>query len=330
MPHPITFTRRVVALLIALLLVSLVPAQAAHAQTAQRCFAETNQCISGAIRQYWERNGGLAVFGFPITAQSAETVEGRTLQVQWFERDRLEIQANGQVTAGRLGVERLEQQGTPWQYGPGEAADTGCFAFAETGHRTCGAFATYWQRNGGLERFGFPITGAYETEIQGIRLTVQYFERRRFELHDANTVLLGLLGAEVLRDRGGLPTPAPAPAPVVTNCDGIPEWVGDGGVGYFESLDGISDPEFIYTDCFYPTSDFGYYIFNFAPNERITWRAFEPNGQVTEQVIRADSRGEAFDYFFEQRAVGDHRWEFIGANNGKRVIIYFRVIPCCI
>ncbi|PDW03262.1 Kelch repeat-containing protein [Candidatus Viridilinea mediisalina] len=211
MSHPIASVRLVVALLVVLTMVGFVPAQPSQAQSEQRCFAETNQCISGPIRQYWERNGGLAVFGFPITAQSAEQVEGQALQVQWFERDRLEIQANGQVTAGRLGVERLAQQGTPWQFGPGEAADAGCLAFAETGHRVCGAFATYWERNGGLARFGFPVTGAYETEIEGMRLTVQYFERRRFELHDANTVLLGLLGSEVLRERGELPASIPLP-----------------------------------------------------------------------------------------------------------------------
>jgi hypothetical protein len=101
-------------ILLALLLLALAPI-AAHAQPDQRCFPETGQCIAGPIRAYWERNGGLAVFGFPITAQAAESVEGTPLQVQWFERDRLEIQPNGTVTAGRLGVERLEQLGTPWQ-----------------------------------------------------------------------------------------------------------------------------------------------------------------------------------------------------------------------
>ncbi|PDW02138.1 hypothetical protein CJ255_15565 [Candidatus Viridilinea mediisalina] len=43
-----------------------------------------------------------------------------------------------------------------------------------------------------------------------MRLTVQYFERRRFELHDANTVLLGLLGREV---RSGPTNPPHDPSP---------------------------------------------------------------------------------------------------------------------
>lgn len=60
------------SLLLALAL--LFPALAA-AQPDQRCFAETNQCIAGPIRAYWERGGGLPVFGFPITAQGVELGE---------------------------------------------------------------------------------------------------------------------------------------------------------------------------------------------------------------------------------------------------------------
>jgi len=161
-----------------------------------RCFPETGQCISGAIRQYWERNGGLSVFGFPKGAQTRELVEGVPLNVQWFERDRLEIQPNGLVTAGRLGARVLELQGTSWQFGPQERVN-GCQIFAETGHRMCGEFARFWQRNGGVNRFGFPISNEFVTTIEGRPLTVQYFERRRFELHPGNQVLLGLLGNEV-------------------------------------------------------------------------------------------------------------------------------------
>ena len=214
----LTTLGRLLAALIALTLLAPLPAAA---QTDQRCFAETGFCISGSIRAYWERGSGLPVFGFPITAQAAEAVEGTQLQVQWFERDRLEIQPDGRVTAGRLGAERLEQLGTPWQQGTNTLAGPGCAAFAETGHQVCGPFLTYWQANGGLERFGLPLTGGFVTELEGKPYSVQYFERRRFELHPEigpNTVLLGLLGREVFTARQTLPvappaTPAPAPQP---------------------------------------------------------------------------------------------------------------------
>lgn len=174
----------------------MIPARQVTAASALRCFPETGQCISGAIRDYWERNGGLPVFGFPTSAQTIEDVEGVALPVQWFERDRLEIQANGAITAGRLGARLLELQQTPWQRGAQRPA-RGCQFFAATGYTSCGAFAQYWAKNGGLTRFGYPITGEYRTVIEGRELTVQYYERRRFELHPNGQILLGLLGNEV-------------------------------------------------------------------------------------------------------------------------------------
>ncbi|MBP1468225.1 hypothetical protein EYB53_021115 [Candidatus Chloroploca sp. M-50] len=187
-------------ILVAFIALAAIPAAPATAQAGERCFAETNLCISGAMRTYWERGGGLPVFGLPITPQSVELVEGQPLQAQWFERDRLEIQPDGRVTTGRLGVERLAQMGTPWQPGSTTTAEPGCAAFAETGHQVCGAFHSYWRTNGGLERFGLPVTGAFTIELEGRPYTVQFFERRRFELHPdigPNAVLLGLLGTEV-------------------------------------------------------------------------------------------------------------------------------------
>jgi hypothetical protein len=194
----------------------------------QRCFSETEQCIAGPIRTYWERNGGLAVFGLPITPQAEETVEGVTLQVQWFERDRLEIQPDGQVTAGRLGVERLEQLGTPWQPGTISGSAPPCLDFPQTGYQICNpAFAAYWRANGGLERFGYPVTNEFVTELEGQPYTVQYFERRRFELHPQiapNAVLLGLLGREVLdgRQPAGLQLDPNLPSPSYNNCQQDP------------------------------------------------------------------------------------------------------------
>jgi endonuclease G len=182
----------------------------------QRCFPETSQCIAGPIRSFWERGGGLPVFGFPITAQAREAVEGTPLQAQWFERARLEIQPDSSVTAGRLGVERLEQLGTPWQLGPGDPAGPDCLAFAETGYQACGAFAAYWQTNGGLARFGLPITNVFSATLEGQPYTVQYFERARFELHPEvgpDAVLLGLLGREVYEARQTPAPPAPSPTP---------------------------------------------------------------------------------------------------------------------
>jgi hypothetical protein len=187
-----------------LLLGGILPAAPAAAQNDQRCFAETNLCISGPIRRYWEQNGGLAVFGYPITTQRREQAEDRMLDVQWFERDRLEIQADGTITAGRLGARMLELQGRPWNLTPNRGQpQANCRYFAITGYNLCGVFLRYWERNGGLERFGYPISAPRFETIDGWSGEVQYFERRRMEHHTdlAGTpyeVLLGLLGNRTL------------------------------------------------------------------------------------------------------------------------------------
>ncbi len=208
-----------------LILAALLPLAAtpAAAQRPERqCFPETGYCISGPILSYWRNNGGLPVFGYPITQQQVETVEGRTIPVQWFERDRLEIQADGTITAGRLGARLLELQGRPWQNFPAERPINSleCRYFAETRHNVCGWFLGYWERNGGLERFGYPISGAFEEEIEGRTYTVQYFERRRMEYHPENRypydVLLGLLGREVYALEGRAANCPPAVAPLAT------------------------------------------------------------------------------------------------------------------
>jgi dienelactone hydrolase len=81
--------------------------------------------------------------------------------------------------------------------------------FVQTGYCLRGSFLLYWRVNGGLPQFGFPVT----PEITEDGRTVQYTERARFELHDNNTVLLGLLGRAVTGSRTDSPfRPAPAAA----------------------------------------------------------------------------------------------------------------------
>ena len=48
-------------------------ARSTHAQSSERCFRETGFCISGRIRAYWEKHGGLEIFGYPITAVRKQT-----------------------------------------------------------------------------------------------------------------------------------------------------------------------------------------------------------------------------------------------------------------
>ncbi len=226
---------RIRALLVFLGMLSLAivsPAPSSHA--AQRCFAETNQCMDGRIAEFWEQNGGLAVFGFPVGPLELTTVDGKTFTVQRFERNRLELHPENKrpydVLLGRLGADRLGQQGRDW-FGFAKSGDTGgCRVFAETGHAVCGPILKAWRANGlqidgtksvseaeSLALFGMPLSGLMtETLSDGKQYQVQWFERARFELHPENAapydVLLGLLGNEVQpAPTVAIPTATPVP-----------------------------------------------------------------------------------------------------------------------
>jgi hypothetical protein len=184
----------------------------------ERCFTETGHCIHGRIRAFWEQQGGLPVFGYPITPQREEMVEGHPVQVQWFERNRLELHPQNappyDVLSGRLGVDLLEQQGRDWRTFPTGEAQEGCRFIAETGHAVCGDILDTWRANGleldgrpgtseaeSIALYGLPISSTQVEMVAGEQRTVQWFERARFELHPENEppyhVLLGLLGNEV-------------------------------------------------------------------------------------------------------------------------------------
>ena len=54
-------------------------------------FGETQHTLRGTFRQFWEQNGGLRVFGFPITEEFSQTSPEGTFTVQYFERNRFEL-----------------------------------------------------------------------------------------------------------------------------------------------------------------------------------------------------------------------------------------------
>ncbi len=220
---------------VVLLLGSLasMPVQA-QAQANEQCFAETGFCVSGRLLEFWQQNGGLFIFGLPITPQREEIIEGRPLQVQWFERNRLELHPENprpyDVLVGRLGAEYVAQQVAP----PREAPNPDCRYFEETGYNVCEPIYTAWGANGleldglpgktdieNLALFGLPLTGAYFTTLEdGNEYLVQWFERARFEIHPDNlppaNVLLGLLGREAMSD--GAPQPQQPAQPVTATA----------------------------------------------------------------------------------------------------------------
>lgn len=185
----------------------------------ERCFSASGFCISGEVRQLWERGGGLRVFGYPLTPLQEELVEGRPTLVQWFERTRIEVHPDQpppyRLQLGRLGAETLGRAGTISAYSGPETPRPDCRFFPETGRNLCGELLEAWRGAGlsldgkravseveSLALFGMPLTAAREeTLADGRAYTVQWFERARLELHPelpaGSRVLLGLLGAEL-------------------------------------------------------------------------------------------------------------------------------------
>jgi hypothetical protein len=208
-------TRQLLALLAALTVATMVPT--ASAQTARRCFDETGFCIEGRLREFWEQQGGLPVFGYPLGPATSQ--QGVSLTAQVFERARLELHPENaapyDVLLGRLGADALAKAGSLPP--AAEAPRDGCLFFAETGQNICEPFLSTWQRYGlelgqagisqaeSLALFGLPLTPPQQQVFaDGQSRSVQWFERARFEDHGAQGVLLGLLGSELY----GAQTPA--------------------------------------------------------------------------------------------------------------------------
>ena len=79
---------------------------------AQWFYMETGHVIGAPFREYWAEQGGLAIFGLPISAMVTE--DGR--QVQYFERARMEAWPENQgtpyeVQLGFLGIVSLQSNG---------------------------------------------------------------------------------------------------------------------------------------------------------------------------------------------------------------------------
>lgn len=180
-------------------------------------FPLVGHTLGGGFRDYWQRHGGLAQFGYPLTQEFTETspTDGRPYVTQYFERARFEYHPENRppydVLLGLLGrTITLNREGeppfrqAPAQFGPGT------LYFSATGHNMPPQFATYWQSHGGLPVYGYPISEAFQeiSPTDGRPYLVQYFERNRLEYHpelpEPYRVSLGLLGVQILQQRGWL------------------------------------------------------------------------------------------------------------------------------
>ncbi|MGQ9927914.1 MAG: CapA family protein [Chloroflexaceae bacterium] len=186
--------------------------------------------ISGDFAQHYATLGGtvprpltdaLAVLGLPLGPAVIEPAGdcATPVPVLYTERQRLELHAAEpwpfRVSGSLLGVESFTRRypGVALQPRTDLAAAD---AFADP------RFRAFYEQFGGLAIFGYPISGPLSEEHPetGAPMTVQYFERARFEaapdaLPDAPLtaqVRLGLLGSELLAAGGAARLCPGAPA----------------------------------------------------------------------------------------------------------------------
>jgi hypothetical protein len=244
LPSRVCRMRQPIALVLLLIacLAWLPPVRAAT----PRFFPETGHNLADPMLTHWNTQGGLPVFGYPISEafQEYNADAGATFFTQYFERNRFEHHPENKapyhILLGRLGDEVLKQQGRDWRTSPPATPESPNY-FVQTSHAIAHApFWQYWKTHGlefdgrrgfsqaeSLALFGFPLSEPQmETNPSGDRVLTQWFERARFEDHGAEGVLLGLLGNETTITRRAEPPflpvasrgqPSDAPSPVPTD-----------------------------------------------------------------------------------------------------------------
>jgi hypothetical protein len=176
-------------------------------------FEATGHTLRGSFRTFWNANGGETRFGLPLTEEIVvpEAGHGRPHVVQYFERARFEHYPGtpSEVSISRMGDAALLRQGINWQELPRvRDAPEACRYFAEVGHSVCPPFLDTWERYGGVQGVGMPLTEAYGTinPATGQPYTVQYYERARLEKNEnSNVISFGMIGREYLTAWGGMP-----------------------------------------------------------------------------------------------------------------------------
>jgi predicted deacylase len=167
---------------------------------------ENEVVVPALLWRYWKMHGGNDLFGAPLAPAVVEG--GITRQV--FERAVLELHPDQADTPYLVQVAPLGRTWTPpgGAAPPDDCASPECRRFTETPHAIRGLFAAFWERNGGLQTFGFPISDEFAAAGERQRMR-QVFERAVFTQNDDGSIALEPLGwAFLVRERSLAPTVA--------------------------------------------------------------------------------------------------------------------------
>ena len=202
-----------------------------------RYFPQTGYVVGYAFLTFWNANGGATIFGYPLTNEVVDPAS--QLTVQYFERSRFEYHPEA---AGTPQIVQLTNVGRILTAGRTDPRSDSAFPpqplvpagsdrsyYVQTQHSIGGQFKTFFDQNGGVFIFGYPIS---EETIEpnptdGVAYTVQWFERARFEFHPEfnntpNAIELGQLGRQLLLGQVGLYKPECSPLyiqkPLLPEC----------------------------------------------------------------------------------------------------------------
>jgi uncharacterized protein YkwD len=159
----------------------------------------TGHNVSGAFLSFFDRYGGVRVFGYPIS----DVVNENGRAVQYFERQRFEYHGEAagtmhEVQLSRLGVD-LAPAAALQTSSPPFASNSRSIFVAETRHSLSHSFLDFWKASGEVRVLGYPVS----EPVMENGFIVQYFERARMEYHPEKAqngygVELGLLGKQYL------------------------------------------------------------------------------------------------------------------------------------
>jgi hypothetical protein len=191
--------RRWMIALVSLVISSFFFISPSQAATEILYYKETGHYVRGVFRDFWDKNGGLANFGYPITEEYYDPQTGKVYQ--YFERARFERDKNEStaVSLGMLGRELLGSRTFARQEKITNTAQRRYFD--ETGQILQYGFKEIWEGRGGQAVFGLPLSSEVEEQLSNGKVhTVQWFERARFEywpdMPAGQRVLVSALGRQ--------------------------------------------------------------------------------------------------------------------------------------
>jgi hypothetical protein len=170
-----------------------------------RYFSQTGHSVRDEFLAYFDAYGGERIFGYPITEDFFDRIESGC-RVQYFQNCRMDLVPNlfgsPQIRLAPLG-ELLGFRAPPIP--PSDIPpdnDPYRRYYQQTGHTLGYAFKTFFDFNGGLDIFGYPIT---ELMVEN-GLIVQYFQKAKMEWHperpNEERVQLASLGETYFRAAG--------------------------------------------------------------------------------------------------------------------------------